>query len=86
MTIVSGEIFNIRLYLFVFLSPISTLNQSDYDGRTALHIAVCEKKIDIIKFLVNVAKIKKDKKDRWGNTPLDECKNDPELINLFKKL
>ena len=58
-------------------------NQSDYDGRTALHIAVCEKKIDIIKFLINIAKIKKDKKDRWGNTPLDECKNDPELIKLF---
>ena len=58
-------------------------NQSDYDGRTALHIAVCEKKIDIIKFLINIAKIKKDKKDRWGNTPLDERKNDPELIKLF---
>ena len=22
-------------------------------------------------------------KDRWGNTPLDECKNDPELIKFF---
>ena len=59
-------------------------NQADYDGRTALHIAVCEKNKDIIKFLVNIAKVVTNKKDRWGNTAVDECKGDNELLDLFK--
>ena len=59
-------------------------NQADYDGRTALHIAVCEKNKDIIKFLVNIAKVTPNKKDRWGNTAIDECKGDNELLDLFK--
>ncbi len=58
-------------------------NQSDYDGRTALHIAVCEKNIEIISFLINIAKVSTNKKDRWGNTPFDECKDDDELKKLF---
>lgn len=58
-------------------------NQCDYDGRTELHIAVCEKNIEIILFLINIAKVKTNQKDRWGNTPKDECKDDEELIKLF---
>ena len=48
-------------------------NQSDYDGRTALHIAVCENNEEIIKFLINTAKVNINKKDRWNKTPKDEC-------------
>ena len=51
-------------------------NQSDYDGRTALHLAVCENHIDVVKFLVNIVKVNKEKKDRWNKSPLDECLNE----------
>ncbi|CUV67068.1 glutaminase [Caenorhabditis elegans] len=50
------------------------LNTSDHDDRTVLHIAATEGYETMIKFLVNVAKVDVDKKDRWGRTPLDEAK------------
>ena len=49
------------------------MNQADYDGRTALHLAACENHIEIVKFLINIGKVKKNPKDRWNNTPLDEA-------------
>jgi glutaminase len=58
-------------------------NIKDYDNRTPLHIAVCEKNIDIIKYLVNTIKVKKNIKDRWGRMPVDEADNNEEIINLL---
>ena len=49
------------------------MNQSDYDGRTALHLAVSEQKIKVVEYLVNVAKVNTNVKDRWGRTPLSEA-------------
>ena len=34
------------------------MGQSDYDGRTALHLATCENHIEVVKFLLNVEKSK----------------------------
>ena len=48
------------------------VNQSDYDGRTPLHIAVCENQLEVVKFLLKIAKVEL-KKDRWGNTPYDDA-------------
>ena len=61
------------------------MGQSDYDGRTALHLAVCENHIEIVKFLLNVGKVKKDPKDRWNKTPYDEAikLNHTEIITLL---
>ena len=42
----------------------------------ALHLAVCENHIDVVKFLVNIVKVNKEKKDRWGKSPSDECSNE----------
>ena len=42
-------------------------NQCDYDGRTALHVAVSENHYDVCKFLIQVGKVNVGKKDRWGN-------------------
>ena len=50
-------------------------NQSDYDGRTALHLAASENHIEIIQFLVNIVKVNKGKKDRWGKIAKDETNN-----------
>ena len=62
------------------------MNQKDYDGRTALHLACCENHLEIVQFLINVAKVKKDPKDRWNHSPLDEAKeqNITEIINLLQ--
>jgi ankyrin repeat protein len=50
------------------------LNISDYDGRTALHLAACEGHTLLLKFLLNVAKVDYHIKDRWGRTALDDAR------------
>lgn len=48
------------------------VTQSDYDGRTALHLAACEGCEELVKFLLSVGCDPKQK-DRWGNTALDDA-------------
>jgi glutaminase len=48
------------------------LNESDYDGRTPLHLAASEGQSDAVRFLVKHGAIV-DAKDRWGNTALDDA-------------
>uniref|UniRef100_A0A7E4VR31 glutaminase n=1 Tax=Panagrellus redivivus TaxID=6233 RepID=A0A7E4VR31_PANRE len=58
-----------RLYL-----QGANLNMADYDGRTALHLAASEGHAVIVKFLISVAKVDCQVKDRWGRTALDDAK------------
>ena len=44
------------------------MSQCDYDGRTALHLAVCENHYEIVEFLLKDCKSKFKYDDRWGNT------------------
>ena len=49
------------------------LEESDYDGRTCIHLAASEGQTEIIQFLIG-KKINLNPKDRWGGTPLDDAK------------
>lgn len=57
-------------------------NQCDYDGRTALHLAVCEGHVDIVRFLVKVVKVNCNIKDRWGKIAKEETDN-LEITSIF---
>jgi glutaminase len=58
-------------------------NLSDYDGRTALHLACNEGQYDVIKYLIDDLKCSVNQKDRWGNTPLHDAKK--RLMELDKE-
>ncbi|XP_055686393.1 glutaminase liver isoform, mitochondrial isoform X2 [Lutzomyia longipalpis] len=46
---------------------------SDYDGRTALHLAAAEGHKDCVMFLLEQCGVPHDPRDRWGNMPIDEA-------------
>ena len=49
------------------------LDVSDYDNRTALHLAACNGHLNVVKFLVKDVKMNINVVDRWQGTPLDEA-------------
>jgi glutaminase len=66
----AGDINSIRR---MFLKGVD-LEMEDYDRRTALHLAAAEGHLDVVEFLVKVAKVRVDPKDRWNRTPLQDAK------------
>ena len=61
-------------------------NMSDYDGRTALHLAVCGGNIAVVKFLVDKAKCNVNPLDRWNSTPLDDGYVTTVILYLYLSL
>lgn len=57
------------------------LNISDYDQRTALHLACSEGQPHMVNYLITQPGIALAPTDRWGMTPLDDAKrNGSETI------
>ena len=68
------------------ISEFIDINKSDYDKRTALHLACSEGNYQIVKYLIDNG-CDKNVKDRWGNTPLSEiCDKKGDNYNKIKKL
>ena len=49
------------------------MNQSDYDNRTAVHIAASEGHVHILRLLIEDFGADHSPVDRWGGTPLDDA-------------
>ncbi|XP_071332900.1 glutaminase kidney isoform, mitochondrial [Trachinotus anak] len=65
----SGDVSALRRFA---LSAVD-MEQTDYDSRTALHIAAAEGHLEAVIFLTEICKVNPHMKDRWGNTPLDDA-------------
>jgi ankyrin repeat protein len=79
-----GDIERIRyLVSEEFVDP----DTADYDRRTALHLAVCEGRMDIVECLIAELGAAHSPTDRWGRTPLDEAhaSTRPEIVSLLEK-
>ncbi|CEF62305.1 No extended memory [Strongyloides ratti] len=62
------------------------LEEADYDGRTALHIAATTGNAEILEYLLRYWKVTPEPKDIYGRTPLNDAIyfNHPECITLLQ--
>ncbi|MED6136056.1 hypothetical protein PIB30_052361 [Stylosanthes scabra] len=64
----------------------SDVNFRDIDGRTALHVASCQRRTDVVDLLLqNGAQV--DPRDRWGSTPLADAMyyKNHDVVKLLEK-
>ncbi|RHY34744.1 hypothetical protein DYB32_000683 [Aphanomyces invadans] len=67
----SGDLQSLKVS---FGSGLNFAALRDYDGRTPLHVAAAEGRLDVVKFLISTARVPILVKDRNRNTPISEAK------------
>ena len=76
-----GDLEEIRRYLIKGVD----INQGDYDGRTALHLASAEGHTNCVRLLLSKG-AKADQTDRWGSEPIVDAKNSGhhEIVKILE--
>lgn len=77
-----GDVAEMRRLVARGVSPTA----SDYDGRTALHLAASEAQFEALRYLLQLSK-DVNPLDRWGNTPLDDAMRcgHATIVSLLKE-
>ena len=62
------------------------INGADYDGRTALHLAASEGKLESVRYILQNGGVH-DRVDRWGNSPVQDAERGEhaEILALFEE-
>ena len=70
------------------LSTGVSMDEGDYDKRTALHLAASEGLEDVVKYLIQEAGANHSPVDRWGGTPLDDAMRSEhtEVVSFLKSI
>ncbi|XP_063680959.1 glutaminase kidney isoform, mitochondrial-like isoform X1 [Bolinopsis microptera] len=73
--------------LYRYLKEGVNFGWPDYDGRTALHLAVCGAQYDVCRFLIEKCQVDCSPVDRWDATPLDDAikYGNQQIITYLKK-
>ena len=63
------------------------MNQADYDGRTALHLAAAEGHRDVVRFLLKECHVLPTPVDRFGGKPIDDAANvgRQDIVEMLEK-
>ncbi|KAL5259856.1 hypothetical protein ACHWQZ_G010093 [Mnemiopsis leidyi] len=74
--------------LYRYLKEGVNFGWPDYDGRTALHLAVCGGQYDVCRFLIEKCHVDRSPVDRWDNTPLDDALKygNQQIVTYLKKM
>jgi len=67
----NGDLSSLKRYVLQGMD----IELTDYDGRSALHLAASEGHTHVARFLIEQCGVRVNAQDRWGRTPLDDARH-----------